>query len=56
MMKETGYDLCHGECLNFGKGRRIPVQSFVPEGKPAYYYDQIRRGLGYTTPSVQFKI
>jgi len=38
-MKEMGYDLCRGEGLNFGKGRHIPLQPFVPKGKPAIYYD-----------------
>jgi len=53
MMKEMGYDLHHGENLNFRKGRRIPLQPFVPKEKPANYDDQTRRGLGYFTPSVQ---
>jgi len=53
MMKEMGYDLHRGEGLNFEKGRRIPPHPFVPKGKPADYYDQTRKGLGYTTPSVQ---
>ena len=52
-MKEMGYNLRRGKCLNFGRGRRIPLQPFVPKGKPANYYDQTRRGLGYTTPSIQ---
>ena len=53
MMKEMGYDLHRGEGLNFGKGWHIPLQPFVPKGKPANYYDQTHRGLGYTTPSIQ---
>ena len=52
-MKEMGYDLRHSEGLNFGKGWRIPLQPFVSKEKPANYYDQTRRGLGYVTPSVQ---
>jgi len=47
------YNLRRGEGLNFGKGRRIPLQLFVPEGKPANYYDQTCQGLGDITPSVQ---
>jgi len=53
MMKEMGYDLRHCEGLNFGRGRRIPLQPFVLKEKLANYYDRTRRGLGYTTPSVQ---
>jgi len=53
MMKEMGYDLRRGEGLNFRKGQHIPLQPFIPKGKPANYYDQTRRGLGYVTPSVQ---
>ena len=44
MMKRMGYDLCRGDGLNFGTGRRIPLQSFVLKGKPANYYDQTRKG------------
>ena len=53
MMKETRYDLRRGEGLNFENRRRIPVQPFVPKGKPTNYYDQACRGLGYVTPSTQ---
>jgi len=42
-----------GEGLNFERGRRIPLQPFVPKEKSANYYDQTRRGLGYTSQSVQ---
>jgi len=52
-MKEMGYDVRRGKGLNFGKGQCIPLHPFVPKGKPANYYDQTRRGLGYTTLSVQ---
>ena len=44
-----GYNLNCGDGLNFGKGRNIPLQSFVPNGKPANYYDRTHRGLGYVT-------
>ena len=53
MMKEIGYDLRRDKGLNFGKGRRIPLQPFVPKEKPTNYYNQTRRKLGYVTPSVQ---
>ena len=43
MMKEMGYNLRRGEGLNFRKGQHIPLQPFVPKGKPANYYDQTRR-------------
>ena len=46
-----GYDLKHGEGLDFGKGRRGLMRNFVPKGKPANYYDSTRRGLGYITPT-----
>jgi len=48
-----GYNLHSGEGLNFGKGRRIPLQPIILKGKPANYYDQTHRGLEYTTPSIQ---
>jgi len=35
------------------KGSAHPSHPFVPKAKPANYYDQIHRGLGYTTPSIQ---
>jgi len=53
-MKEVGYDLSYGEGLNLGKGQRIPLQPFIPKGKPANYYSQTHRGLGYVTPPIQF--
>ena len=37
--------------LNFGKGRRSLMRNFVPKGKPANYYGNTRRGLGYVTPT-----
>ena len=53
MVKEMGYNLRRGEGLNFEKGRHIPLQPFVPEEKPASYYNQTRKGLRYITPSAQ---
>jgi hypothetical protein len=49
-MEKMGYDLHQGQGLNFGKGRCIPLQPFVPKGKSIHYYDRSRRGLGYVTP------
>jgi len=53
MIKEMGYNLRRDEDLDFEKGQRIPLQSFILKEKPANYYDQTRRGLEYVTPSVQ---
>jgi len=59
MMKKMGYNLQRGNGLNFGKERRDFLHNFVPKGKPANYYDNTRRGLGYITPppptTVQFR-
>ena len=59
MTKKMGYNLKHGKGLNFGIGRRSLLRNFVSRGKPANYYDNTRRGLGYVTPTppamVQFK-
>jgi len=52
MMRSMGYDLASGPGLNFGKGRRTLLQSFVPKGKTPDYYHQTRRGLGYVSTSV----
>ena len=48
-MKRIGYDLNCEDGLNFGKGWRIPLQPFVPEEKPANYYNHTLRGLSYVT-------
>ena len=50
-MRKIGYNLKHGEGLNFKKGRHSLLRNFVPKGKPANYYDNTRRGLGYVTPT-----
>ena len=47
MMENMGYDLTNGPGLNFDKGRRTLLRSFVPKGKAPDYYHQTRRGLGY---------
>jgi len=33
MMKRMGYDITKGSGLNFGKGKRAVLRSFLPEGK-----------------------
>ena len=45
-----GYNLQRVKGLNFKKGRRDLLQTFVPKEKPTNYYDKTRRGLGYVTP------
>jgi len=52
MKKNMGYDLISGPGLNFGKGKRILLRSFVLKGKAPDYYHRTRRGLGYV--SIQF--
>jgi len=50
MIENIGYDLTMGPSLNFGKGRRTLLQSFVPKGKGPDYYHRTCRGLGYVSP------
>ena len=52
MMENMGYDLTSGPGLNFGKGRRTLLRSFVPKGKAHDYYHQTGRGLGYVSTPV----
>ena len=52
MMKNMGYDLTSGPGLNFGKGRRTLLRSFIPKGKTPDYYHQTRRGLGYVSTPI----
>ena len=49
MMEGMGYDLTKSSGLNFGKGRRTLLPSFVPKGKASDYYHQTHRGLGYVS-------
>jgi len=49
MMEGMGYDLTKSPGLNFGKGRRTLLRSFVPKGKIPDYYHRTRRGLGYVS-------
>ena len=51
-MKCMGYDLTNRPGLNFGKGRRTLLRSFVPKGKAPDYYHRTRRGLGYVSTPV----
>ena len=52
IMERMGYDMIKSPGLNFGKGRRTLLRSFVPKGKAPDYYHKTRRGLGYvTTPA-----
>ena len=53
MMTKIGYNLQSGNGLNFGRGRRDLLRTFVPKGKPTNYYDKTRMGLGYVTPPSQ---
>jgi len=52
MMESMGYDLTNGPGLNFSKGRRTLLQSFVPKGKTSDYYHRTRRGLGYVSTPI----
>src|SRR4051812_36529198 len=53
MMQRWGYDLEEKPGLNYGKGVRALPLPFVPEGKEASYYQEAKRGLGYTSPSLR---
>ena len=52
MMRKMGYNLKHGKDLNFEKRRRSLLRNFVPRGKPANYYDNTHRELGYVTSTL----
>jgi len=52
MMKKMGYNLGKRSGLNFGKGRRVLLWSFVPKGKALDYYHKTRRGFGYVSTPV----
>src|SRR3954468_4507332 len=53
MMQWWGYDLEEKPELNYGKGVRALPLPFVLEGKEANYYQEAKRGLGYTSPPLQ---
>ena len=44
-----GYNLHYGRGLNFEKGRRDLLRTFMLKGKPANYYNKTHRELGYVT-------
>jgi len=52
MMESMGYDLTNGPGLNFSKGRRTLLRSFVLKGKTPDYYHRTRRGLGYVSTPI----
>ena len=52
MMENMGYDLTSGPGLNFAKGRRTLLRSFVPKGKAPDYFHRTRRGLGYVSTPI----
>jgi len=52
MMESMGYDLTNGPTLNFGKGKRTLLRSFVLKGKTPDYYHRTRRGLGYVSTPI----
>ena len=51
-MKSMGYDLTSRPGLNFSKGRRTLLWSFMPKGKTPDYYHRTRRGLGYVSTPI----
>ena len=52
MMERMGYNLTKGSGLNFDKGKRALLCSFVPKGKDPDFYHRTRRGLGYVSMPV----
>ena len=55
MMESMGYDLTNGPGLNFGKGRRTLLRSFVPKGKtPDYYHQTAGVGLCVNSDPISF--
>ena len=52
MMERMGYDLTKESRLNFGRGNRILLRSFVPKGKDPDYYHKTWRWLGYVSTLV----
>ena len=52
MMENMGYDLTSSPGLNFGKGRRMLLRSFIPKGKAPDYYHRTCRGLGYVSTPI----
>jgi len=52
MMENIRYDLTSSLGLNFDKGRRTLLRSFVLKGKAPDYYHRTRRGLGYVSTPI----
>ena len=50
MMESMGYDLTNGLRLNFGKGRRTLLRSFVPKGKPLIIIIRLAGGWAMCQP------
>ena len=46
MIESMRYDLANGPGLNFGKGRRTLLRSFVPKGKTPDYLPSNSQGFG----------
>jgi len=46
MMENMGYDLTSGLGLNFGKGRRTLLRSFIPKGKAPWLLSPNTEGVG----------
>ena len=54
MMERMRHDFTKESGLNFSRGKRAMLCSFVPKGKNPDYYHKARRELGYvTTPTHQ---
>src|SRR3954470_5728264 len=53
MMQRWGSDLEEKPGLNYWKGVRALPLPFIPEGKEANYYQEAKRGLGYTSPPLR---
>jgi len=49
MMERMGYNLTKGSGLNFDKGKRALLRSFVPKGKDPDHYHQTWRELDYVS-------
>jgi len=52
MMENMGYDITSSPGLNFCKGRRTLLRSFVPKGRAPDYYHRTRKGLGYVSTPI----
>ena len=52
MVKRMGYGITKRSGLNFGKGKRSLLHSFIPKSKDPDYYHKTRRGLSYVSMPV----